>query len=102
MATLMCATDLQKSLADSYKNPLSRIDAGLPLGTSAASVASNLAESFHLAEKLKYVVLLDEADVILEQRNSSDVARNALVAGKATGLVHAVPASARPPGSLPS
>ncbi|KAH7160976.1 P-loop containing nucleoside triphosphate hydrolase protein [Dactylonectria macrodidyma] len=68
-----------ESVADHCKKPLLRIDASV-LGTSAASVESSLAASFQLAERWKCVILLDEADVFLEQRSSSDLERNSLVA----------------------
>jgi hypothetical protein len=36
---------------------------------------------FQLAEKWKAVVLLDEADVFMEERTTSDIERNSLIAG---------------------
>jgi SpoVK/Ycf46/Vps4 family AAA+-type ATPase len=51
------------------------------LGVTAESVETHLAAAFHLAEKWKCVILIDEADVFLDKRTSSDLNRNSLVAG---------------------
>ena len=40
-----------------------------------------LSAAFRFAEKWKAVALLDEADVFLEQRRDSDLARNGLITG---------------------
>ncbi|KAF7554225.1 hypothetical protein G7Z17_g3076 [Cylindrodendrum hubeiense] len=47
--------------------------------TAADSVEEGLVSAFQLAEKWKAVALIDEADVFLEQRTVSDLARNSLV-----------------------
>jgi len=70
-----------ESVADHSRKPLLRIDASM-LGITAKSVETNLAAAFRLAEKWNSVVLLDEADVFLEKRTSSDLRRNSLVSGK--------------------
>jgi SpoVK/Ycf46/Vps4 family AAA+-type ATPase len=49
------------------------------LGLTASQVEEELSEKFHLAEKWKCVLLLDEADVFLAQRTRTDVKRNSLV-----------------------
>ncbi|KAM7197818.1 P-loop containing nucleoside triphosphate hydrolase protein [Naviculisporaceae sp. PSN 640] len=68
-----------ESVADYCRKPLLRIDASM-LGITADSVETQLAASFHLAEKWNCVILIDEADVFLDRRTSSDLARNSLVA----------------------
>ena len=69
-----------ESVADQCKKPLLRIDASL-LGTSVKSVETGLSEALRLAEKWRAVALLDEADVFMEQRTTSDLERNGLVSG---------------------
>jgi len=69
-----------ESVADHCKKPLFRIDAGM-LGATASSVETNLATSLDLATRWKAVALIDEADVFLEERSTSSLARNTLVAG---------------------
>jgi len=49
------------------------------LGTTAESVEKCLPRIFKRASRWKAVLLLDEADVLLEQRSSHDIHRNALV-----------------------
>jgi hypothetical protein len=49
------------------------------LGTDAKTVDQALIQILELAQTWKAVLLLDEADVFLFQRSSSDVVRNALV-----------------------
>lgn len=41
-----------------------------------------LSTAFHLAEKWHAVVLIDEADVFLEQRKSKNLVHNGLVSGE--------------------
>ena len=52
------------------------------LGLSPTDVEKNLDFNFQLAESWGCVLLLDEADVFLSQRNTSDVERNALVSSE--------------------
>jgi hypothetical protein len=51
------------------------------LGTSATSVESGLSDAIQLATTWNAVILIDEADVFLEQRSSHDLERNCLVSG---------------------
>ncbi|KAH6884793.1 P-loop containing nucleoside triphosphate hydrolase protein [Thelonectria olida] len=67
-----------ESIADHCKKPLLRIDASV-LGTSAALVDRRLTASLELAEKWKCIALLDNADIFLEQRGSSNLERNSLI-----------------------
>ena len=74
------ANERVESVADFCEKPLVKIDAG-DLGTSTESVEKGISDIFHLAEKWHAVLLLDEADVFLEQRQTSDLNRNSLVSG---------------------
>jgi SpoVK/Ycf46/Vps4 family AAA+-type ATPase len=60
------------------RRPLYCVSAG-ELGTDAKTVDKALIQILELAQTWKAVLLLDEADVFLFQRSSSDVVRNALV-----------------------
>lgn len=52
------------------------------LGLTAESVERELAEKFHLAQSWDCILLLDEADVFLAQRERGDIKRYALVSGQ--------------------
>ncbi|KAJ3526735.1 hypothetical protein NM208_g11042 [Fusarium decemcellulare] len=67
-----------ESVADYCKKPLLRLDAGT-LGTSAYSVEKGLKDAFNLAERWHALLLLDEADVYLEQRKSKNLVHNGIV-----------------------
>ncbi|KAI9767230.1 MAG: hypothetical protein M1840_005830 [Geoglossum simile] len=67
-----------ESIADYTKRPLYTVSSG-ELGTDPAEVEEKLTHVLDLATTWKAVVLLDEADVFLQQRSGSDVKRNALV-----------------------
>jgi hypothetical protein len=41
-----------------------------------------LSNWFYLAERWKALILLDEADIFLEKRQTKDISRNAIVSGK--------------------
>jgi hypothetical protein len=51
------------------------------LGIDAAALEKSLSESFEMAAKWNAIILLDEADVYLEERRSNELQRNSLVAG---------------------
>ncbi|PIL28927.1 hypothetical protein GSI_08974 [Ganoderma sinense ZZ0214-1] len=53
---------------------------GGDLGTSAGSLDNALRDAFELAAAWRAVLLIDEADVFLEQRSMRDLERNAMVA----------------------
>ena len=61
------------------KKPLYLVEAG-ELGTTADVLDPNLSRIFKLAGKWGAVVLIDEADVFLEERSFHDLERNAMVA----------------------
>jgi hypothetical protein len=69
-----------ESVADFTSRPLYVISSG-ELGTTAAAVEQQLSYIFRLAAIWDAIVLIDEADVFLEQRSPHDLQRNALVAG---------------------
>ncbi|KAI0546701.1 P-loop containing nucleoside triphosphate hydrolase protein [Xylaria curta] len=67
-----------ESVAEYFQKPLLRLDAGT-LGTTASSVERALKKTFALAERWNALLLLDEADVYLEQRKSKSLVHNGLV-----------------------
>lgn len=68
-----------EAVAEVARKPLYCISAG-ELGVEPANVEANLLRAFELAQMWDAVILLDEADVFLQQRTPSDLQRNALVA----------------------
>lgn len=74
-------TNGSESVADYCKKPLLRLDAGT-LGTSPTSVEEGLKDAFRLAERWHALLLLDEADVYLEQRRSRDLTHNGVISGE--------------------
>ncbi|KAI9687859.1 MAG: hypothetical protein M1822_001940 [Bathelium mastoideum] len=67
-----------ESVAEIAEKPLYRVTCG-DVGTKAEDVEKYLESVFHLGKLWGCVVLLDEADVFLEQRSLEDLQRNALV-----------------------
>lgn len=67
-----------ESVAEVMKVPLYLLSAG-DLGTSASSVERNLKDILSIVPRWNAVLLLDEADVFMEARNATDLARNELV-----------------------
>ncbi|KAI9814408.1 MAG: hypothetical protein M1827_003264 [Pycnora praestabilis] len=67
-----------ESIADHTKRPLYMVSSG-ELGTHPEEVEERLTNILDIATTWKAVVLLDEADVFLQQRSGSDINRNALV-----------------------
>ncbi|KAF7114925.1 hypothetical protein CNMCM5793_000695 [Aspergillus hiratsukae] len=67
-----------ESVAEVMKVPLYVMSAG-DLGTSASSVEEALKDILRMVPKWGAVLLLDEADVFMETRNSTDLERNELV-----------------------
>ncbi|KAH8586089.1 P-loop containing nucleoside triphosphate hydrolase protein, partial [Bisporella sp. PMI_857] len=65
-------------LAEHFRRALMPVSAG-ELGTTAEAVEERLPRIFKRASRWKAVLLLDEADVLLEQRSVQDIHRNALV-----------------------
>ena len=52
------------------------------IGTVEKTAEENLSQWFRLAELWGAVMLIDEADVYLEKRATSDLSRNSLVSSK--------------------
>ena len=51
------------------------------LGSNGEDMEERLSTWFKLAEYWKAILLIDEADVFLEERKAGDLARNCLIAG---------------------
>ncbi|KAF4545365.1 AAA family ATPase [Lasiodiplodia theobromae] len=71
-------TSTAECVAEYTLRPLFSITCG-DIGEDAKTVEANLEENFQLAHRWGCVLLLDEADVFLQTRNKSDMARNAVV-----------------------
>ncbi|KAK8009961.1 P-loop containing nucleoside triphosphate hydrolase protein [Apiospora arundinis] len=67
-----------EGVAEFTEKPLLRVTCG-DVGTKAEEVEKKLQSSFNLGKIWDCVVLLDEADVFLEERDMKDLNRNALV-----------------------
>ncbi|PYI11089.1 P-loop containing nucleoside triphosphate hydrolase protein [Aspergillus sclerotiicarbonarius CBS 121057] len=67
-----------ESVAEVMKVPLYALSAG-DLGTEPSRMEDNLKDILRMVPRWGAVLLLDEADVFLEARNSTDLARNELV-----------------------
>jgi len=67
-----------ESVAEMAEKPLFRVTCG-DIGTKPEEVEKYLESVLHLSKNWGCVVLLDEADVFLEQRTLNDLERNALV-----------------------
>ncbi|KAI1820846.1 hypothetical protein F4861DRAFT_521315 [Xylaria intraflava] len=67
-----------ESVAEIAERPLYKVTCA-DIGTKAEDAEKYLESVLHLGKLWKCVVLLDEADVFLEQRSLEDLARNALV-----------------------
>lgn len=52
------------------------------IGTRETKIEAELLKWFELAESWNAVLLVDEADIFLEQRKNRDLARNGLVSGR--------------------
>ncbi|KAF5347625.1 hypothetical protein D9756_010669 [Leucocoprinus leucothites] len=68
-----------EATSEHVQRPLYVIGAG-DLGTNASALDHALEKVFNLATAWKALVLIDEADVFLEQRSLHDLERNAMVA----------------------
>ena len=69
-----------EATSEYVKRPLYILGSG-DLGTTVAELDKALREAFDLAAAWRAVLLIDEADVFLEQRSLHDLERNAKVAG---------------------
>ena len=73
-------TATAEAVAQRWRKPLFPITCG-DLGFTPESVQKELEEIFRLAHLWDCVLLLDEADVFITQREKNDLQRNALVSG---------------------
>lgn len=67
-----------EATAETLKRPLYMVSVG-ELGTSPQQLETKLAQILELADRWNAVLLLDEADIFLEQRTDHDMERNAMV-----------------------
>lgn len=72
-----------ESVAEYTKRPLLSITAA-DLGHEPEALETSLLRYFKRASDWDAIVLLDEADVYLEQRTTHDLKRNSIVSGKAS------------------
>jgi len=70
-----------ESVADYTQRPLYTVSSG-DLGVDAAAVERTLLDALELAAGWNAIVLIDDADIFLEQRSNHDLQRNGLVSGK--------------------
>ncbi|KAG8813259.1 hypothetical protein FRC17_001618, partial [Serendipita sp. 399] len=68
-----------EATSEHLRKPLYVVGAG-DLGTDASSLDASLAQIFDIGHSWNAVILIDEADVFLEERSVHDLHRNALVA----------------------
>lgn len=74
-----------ESVAETMRVPLYVMSAG-ELGTHSENVERVLKDVLDKCAMWKAILLLDEADVFLETRSTSDLQRNAMVSGKSPSL----------------
>ncbi|KAH7416737.1 P-loop containing nucleoside triphosphate hydrolase protein [Cadophora sp. MPI-SDFR-AT-0126] len=67
-----------ESIADHTQRPLYTVSSG-DLGISATVVEEKLSSALDLASRWNAIVLIDEADIFLEERSAHDLKRNGLV-----------------------
>lgn len=72
---------LSESIAESAGRPLLSLTCG-DIGTVEKTAEEKLSKWFRLAEIWGAVMLIDEADIYLEKRATSDLSRNSLVSSK--------------------
>ena len=70
-----------ESIADNIRRPLYVLNAG-ELGVTPEDVETHLNNALMLATAWNAIILIDEADVFLEQRTVQDLTRNCLVSRK--------------------
>jgi SpoVK/Ycf46/Vps4 family AAA+-type ATPase len=71
-------TLMAEAVADRTHKPLFYLQAE-DLGINPATLGSNIKKVFEMATEWDAVILLDEADVFMAERNPNDIARNELV-----------------------
>lgn len=78
-------TKSSESVAEYTNRPLYTLSCG-ELGETPAHAEQNLAKALRLATSWKAIVLIDEADVFMEQRSTNDLKRNSLVSSKVSHI----------------
>lgn len=68
-------------MADKTRRPLYYLQAE-DLGTNASHLGPKIKKVFEMATEWDAVILLDEADVFMAERDPGDIARNELVSSK--------------------
>jgi AAA+ superfamily predicted ATPase len=74
-----------ESIAEHFQTPLIAMSIG-DLIADQRNIEDRLEKVFKVASKWQSVLLVDEADVVLEARSIEDVRRNAIVSGKFPAL----------------
>jgi len=74
-----------EAVADKSRRPLYYLQAE-DLGTDAAKLGPKIKKVFEMATEWDAVILLDEADVFMAERDPGDIARNELVSSKPSKL----------------
>jgi len=82
-------------VADLIGRPLLPLTCG-DMGIEPRDVEANFKHFFELGERWGAVVLMDEADVYLEQRTSESLQRNSLVSGMFSFCVRSISSMALP------
>jgi AAA+ superfamily predicted ATPase len=70
-----------ESIAEAMKAPLYKISAG-ELGVMPSTMKKKLSEVLDIATKWNAIVLINEADIFLEERRIGDLYKNELVSSK--------------------
>lgn len=81
-----------ESVAENMHAPLYMMSAG-DLGLESHNVETSLNNVLEMCTKWNAVLLLDEADVFLEQRSANDLERNKLVSSQYPALISYIPAA---------
>ena len=85
-------THSAESIASWLQRPLLSLTVA-DIGTVETTIEHELMRWFDFAEAWNAVLLVDEADIFLEQRRTRDLSRNSLVSGKASNTLKSVHAN---------
>ena len=93
---------IAECVAESFKKPLYMVTAG-DFGTDPQSLEKKLSSIFDDAVRWDAILLLDEADVFLQDRDYENLTRNALVSSKQLPSLSGIPSfRSHPSSSKPS
>jgi AAA+ superfamily predicted ATPase len=73
---------MAESLAEHVELPLRPINLSNLISVGGGTDVNQISRVFNEAKRLDTILLIDEADVVLEKRALEDVHRNAIVSGK--------------------